>query len=1105
MSRRSPRSFPITEQTNLGKKRKQYSSQGDEVNTPSKKLAKKDFENKYEKKDLFDLSIHERAFVQKKYDFLVGKVIGFNSDNKEQAFEPSLNRLAWVSEETEGQGDCLFHAVFGNWNEIRRKIFCDEVDTLRKRVQGRILEELDKKEDEVLRKMIIEGIRALIMEEKDKNSPLPNMPHTALLLQEYCDWVKQDQEASSIRWRAFEIELKKYPQILEFIENHHLSRKKGDKLALREKFQNALNTRTQEDVLRTMIRREPLLELAYAGYNKGEEFNWKLKLSNAKELITEYAQFVGRRGQSLSPSELEMVAWIFKLNVNFRSDTAANLISHRYGGTKDFVLVKFTGQGYYGHYERCENILLTEEDQQLDVLGQVTALELEASFLKRSIAGITILLMKLASSFLKQYKASKTSQLRLDQTTNDVNELKGALSRLLLNNEFTNEFNTSADLLPQKNQILQTCLAEAKEHKEKIRKIITLQEKYKRLLILLPTLEMKLARNRRKIGQLIDSIVSEDLSAVTEEKLLLLADSPKPGYEDIYEAIEWGDIKSFRILIKGIIKEYGLVSKCIETNRGTNLLEEAIFYGTYNPEIVNLLLEHKDVTFPSELMEAAYRGHVETLVRIQQTATIQAVDRHGCTALHYAAAANQREAVIWLDQAGLDVRAKEGVLGSTPWLLAAGSGHLPILKYFFEEKKQEPAAQRMLLEEKDNSNNTAFLLAARNGYSSIVEWFLQLKINIDETDIELYTATHLAIYYNHLSTLEKLLEYKPDLTKEENHGNTPLMLAAFRGNLAMVKLLLELDKSSINKQNNTGCNILHLTLTYFNQIPEIIKLAIVRLLIKNGASLKTRDGDGYTPLLIAIHNGYYNVVKFMLGVDKDKVTLKDKYGDNYKSIMDLLMNTLKRVDIAVLLLKTDPILKEKYDSEVQLFPYANAHFHRQVQSQLKSTQKDNLIDDETLSFLEQITLKAVSSNHLIVSSSQEKNLRDLQKYEQDLRTLNKLQADFEHHKKRLDILVNYPTIIAETKQNIAQALEREDFQLAKNLSETAAVLQMEYKSYQNIQEELHKVEGKLIQIKEQRQNIADNRSALLVTIKSGYKEPIQEQFVAEEMKLNFHT
>ena len=133
-------------------------------------------------------------------------------------------------------------------------------------MQEKILEVLDKKEDDVLRKMVIEGIRALIMEEKDKNSPLPNMPHTARLLHEYCDWEKQDREASLRRWQTFEIELKKYPQILEFIENHHLSRGKVEELALREKFQNALNTRTREGQLRTMIHREPLLEAAYAEY-----------------------------------------------------------------------------------------------------------------------------------------------------------------------------------------------------------------------------------------------------------------------------------------------------------------------------------------------------------------------------------------------------------------------------------------------------------------------------------------------------------------------------------------------------------------------------------------------------------------------------------------------------------------------------------------------------------------------------------------------------------------------------------------------------------------------------------------------------------------------
>lgn len=1109
MSRRSNRRSTVTVKTDTVKKRKHPSSQDDGTMIPPAKLAKKDVENK----DISDLQNRERIFVQKKYDFLVGKAIGFN-DLKGQPFEPSLNRLVWIPEQTEGQGDCLLHALFGNKKETERLIICDEIDSLRKTMQEKILEIADKV-DNSLRDLVIEGISALIMEEKEiKNSSLiKSRPHMARLLQEYCDWEKQDREASLGRWQTFEIELKKYPKILEFIENHHLSRKKAGELDLKEKFHNALTDRDRDDQLRTMIRSEALLEKAYNEYNKKEDFNWKLKSSTDNEIIIEYAYFVGKRGQSLSPCEMKIVALIFKLNVKFRSDETANPVSHEYGGTKDFIFVRFTGHGYYGHYERCESLLLPEENQQLDVLGQITALELEAFFLKRSIAGITMLLLKLASSLLKRYQASKSSQLRLDQASNGFKELKDEVGRLYRNDEFTDEFTTRAGLLSQKKQTLQTCEAEVKEQRTrasvKYKLILALQEKYIKFLMLLPTMELKLAKNRQKIDQLIDSTIFSQNSG-NEEKLFLLMDFHKPEYKDIYGALEEGDISAVKFFMKKEIKKSGSFYKCPKSDRNTTPLQEAIFYGYYNPEIVSLFLEQKNIVFPSELMEAAYKGNIETLARIYQASSLEEADEHGCRALHYAATAGQKEAVIWLDRAGFDVRVKEQVQGSSPWLLAAGSGHLPILKYFYEEKKQEQTVQRMLLEEKDHSENTAFLLAARCGHTAIVEWFLELKVvNINEADNELMTATHLAVYYHHLPTLKKILEYKPDLSKEENNGNTPLMLAAFRGNLAMVKLLFDLDKSSVAKQNRTNCNILHLTLAY-NQIPEIVKLAIIRFLVKNGgALLKARDKDGYTPLLIAINNGYYNIVKFLLEVDKDQEPLIDKYGEDYENIMDLLMNKLKHVDIAVLLLKTDPVLKEKYDSEVLLFPYSTAKFHLQAQTQLKSTQRNNLVDDDTLTFLEQITLAISSKKNLILSSSQGKNLRDLQSYEQDLRILNKQQTECELQKKQLDTLVNYPTIVAEIKRDISQALEKEDFQTAKNLSESVLCLQIEYNKHKskNIQQELHKVEEKLVQIKDQRLNLSDNRLALLVTIKSAYVKPKQVKFVSEveEMKSNFRT
>lgn len=87
--------------------------------------------------------------------------------------------------------------------------------------------------------------------------------------------------------------------------------------------------------------------------------------------------------------------------------------------------------------------------------------------------------------------------------------------------------------------------------------------------------------------------------------------------------------------------------------------------------------------------------------------------------------------------------------------------------------------------------------------------------------------------------LEMFLEKGADINCTDISGQTALMLCVRVGNAKWVKKLLELDASFDVSENVSGMKAIHLSVRFVD---------CLRLLIKKGANINSRDSNGKTPL-----------------------------------------------------------------------------------------------------------------------------------------------------------------------------------------------------------------------------------------------------------------
>jgi uncharacterized protein len=231
-----------------------------------------------------------------------------------------------------------------------------------------------------------------------------------------------------------------------------------------------------------------------------------------------------------------------------------------------------------------------------------------------------------------------------------------------------------------------------------------------------------------------------------------------------------------------------------------------------------------------------------------------------------------------------------------PFIQAAKRGNLNDMQAMVVDAKER---WKDLLEETEGTQQmSAYLWAAREGHSTVVEYLLKKGVQVDASDRDGTSAMFYAASGNHLATVTLMSQYGGKLTlhiaamvglaeqveriildagseagtvvNADYYGWTPLHLASNKGRPAAVLVLLKYG-ADVNRKDSSGYSAMHKAA--YDNYADVVKM----LHLQGNADLNTQSHGGETALLVAVARNSVETVQYLLQHGAN-ATIKDKYG-----------------------------------------------------------------------------------------------------------------------------------------------------------------------------------------------------------------------------------
>ncbi|MDR0688736.1 MAG: ankyrin repeat domain-containing protein [Spirochaetaceae bacterium] len=306
----------------------------------------------------------------------------------------------------------------------------------------------------------------------------------------------------------------------------------------------------------------------------------------------------------------------------------------------------------------------------------------------------------------------------------------------------------------------------------------------------------------------------------------------------------------------GGLREWALTPAAITVRDGlgNTMLHYAAQWrlNTYIPVIVKkgAAVEAKNYAGETPVFEAVKVNSPATIrTLIAQGADFSAQNNLGNTPLHTAIRWNTLTAADALIKAGADINAPNGLNQKTPLHDAVRFGMPGFVRLLIENGAD--------VEARDNEGATPFIEAIRSGVTGIVELLVAAGVDPRIRDVRGDTPLHIAIAMDRFDLVVLLLDLGSDIHAKNIRGESPFLIALKNpGSPHILRNLLVKDRIEMVDEN--GRSPLHIA------IQQGASLSLLGLIFERGGKTAALDGEGRTPLRLAVDLEAWDTARFLV-------------------------------------------------------------------------------------------------------------------------------------------------------------------------------------------------------------------------------------------------
>ncbi len=278
----------------------------------------------------------------------------------------------------------------------------------------------------------------------------------------------------------------------------------------------------------------------------------------------------------------------------------------------------------------------------------------------------------------------------------------------------------------------------------------------------------------------------------------------------------------------------------------------------------------------SDVADAAERGDSAALRKlIGQKADVNARQADGATALHWAVYHDDAALVDQLIKAGANVKVANS-FGSTPLSLAAENGDAAVVKRLLDAGADP--------NERMGNSDTVLMMAARTGSVPALQALLDRGADVNATETTRgTTALMWAVAQRHPAAVQMLVDYGADVSAASTAAWQDRPVSYAKASDPRPSRKRGLFGNQIGPKNFRGTEGGGLTaLAYAARDND---LESVRILLATGADINQVTHYGWSPLLIATQNRYYQLASYLLDHGADpNITNKGKWSPLYLAV-----------------------------------------------------------------------------------------------------------------------------------------------------------------------------------------------------------------------------